>query len=362
MNPLAAKIARAKLGILQTDPDLFHDVIETLESRLLNAPARPSGVEHLHPDSVEEARSWFVGPVVGKLSWLLGTIRSVASGVVAEFLEVVLSSIVREVSHQEPSDLRIRRREKPLKDADAIGLFATALREQVRRIDHYWSVRPYAPWDLRRGTIVEGDSRDWGSLSRSGVEEATADLVVTSPPYATALPYIDTDRLSILVLFGLNASARRPLEHDLVGSREITPGSRQAFEAAIHERVGRLPAPVLRFLRSVATKMDHPTAGFRRRNMPALLYRYFQGMQATLLNVSRAVRKGGHLFMVMGDNATSNGTVDIPIPTSAFVRCIAESEGFDHVETMPITVTTENYRHIKNAIKENVVLWLRRSR
>lgn len=360
MNPLATKIARAKLGILQTDPDLFQEVIESLDSRLQSAPSRPTGTDHLRPGSLDEVRSWFPAPVVGKLNWLLGSIRSVASGVIAEFLEVVLSSIIRDVSHQEPSDLRIRRRKTPLADADVAAIYATALREQVRRVEHYWSVRPHAPWDLQRSSIADGDSRHWSDLTRSGIAEGCVDLVVTSPPYATALPYIDTDRLSLLVLFGLNASDRRPLEHGLIGSREITPSHRAEFEGAIETSAREFPAPTARLLRAVAAKMDHPKAGFRRRNMPALLYRYFEGMRDTLLNVARAVRPGGQVFMVMGDNLTSNGAEEIPVPTAKLVGDLAEAAGLTHVETIPITVTTENYKHIKNAIKDNVVLWFRR--
>ena len=46
------------------------------------------------------------------------------------------------------------------------------------------------------------------------------------------------------------------------------------------------------------------------------------------------------------------------IATTDFVQEIAIASDFKMVERMDISVTTENLVHMKNAITENVVLWL----
>lgn len=362
MNPLAAKIARAKVGILDTDPDLFQDAVQTLLQMIADGPRTPrEATDQFAASASDEIRAWFPRPVVAKMNWLLGAIRSASSGVLRDYFEVILSSIVRDVSHQEPSDLRIRRRKDPLADADVVGLFRSSLVEQVARVERFWSVRGFAPTEFRTATIIDGDSRDSSTLQKAGISPGSVDLVLTSPPYATALPYIDTDRLSLLVLFGLNAASRRPLEYCLTGSREIARRDREECELQIRrDDSNALPASVRDILRLLDRKMRENDVGFRRKNTPALFMRYFIDMARVLHNVSSALRAGASAFIVMGDNCTSNGNEDIEVPTARLVGDIAVHCGLRMVETIPITVTTENRMHIRHAIRENVVLWLRR--
>ncbi|MFT3786385.1 MAG: DNA methyltransferase [Tepidisphaeraceae bacterium] len=362
LHPLAAKIARAKLGVLELDPDLFQDATQTLMQMVEKAPkVLPGELGQFAEGAHEEIASWFAPPVVRKVNWLLGTIRTVSSGILRDYFEVILSSLIRQISHQDPTDLRIRRRKEPLQDADALGMFVAALRSQTERVEQFWSIRGYAPCRFRAGTVVEGDARLWTTMSTAGVSDGSVDVVLTSPPYATALPYIDTDRLSLLTLFGLNAADRKPLEFGLTGSREIERRERAGIDAQLEDGAKfDLPDSVVRFARSVKLKMGEREVGFRRQNTPALLLRFFRDMAAIMSNVARALRPGGDAFIVMGDNYTSNGAETIDVPTTRVVREISEHCGLQHVESIPITVTTQNLKHIRNAIRENAVIWMRR--
>ena len=58
-----------------------------------------------------------------KLNWVLEQIRLIGHETLVEFFEVILSSIIRDVSQQEPADLRVRRRKEPLDDAPVLELF-----------------------------------------------------------------------------------------------------------------------------------------------------------------------------------------------------------------------------------------------
>jgi hypothetical protein len=49
------------------------------------------------------------------------------------------------------------------------------------------------------------------------------------------------------------------------------------------------------------------------------------------------------------------------IPTTRFVEMLGLSAGLERVERIPITVTTDNHKHVKNAITENAVIRMRRS-
>lgn len=360
MNPMAAKIAKAKVGILEINPDVIRETFGTLVSQIEDAPARPNGeLEQFNSQCLDEISSWFPVPVVAKINWLLTAIRSVSEGVIRDFLEVILSSIIREVSQQDPTDLRIRRRKNPLKDADVFQMYLDALDTQYTRIENFWSVRGYSPERFRPSKIIEGDSRDGDTLTALGLPRHSVDLVLTSPPYATALPYIDTDRLSLLVLFGMDSSSRRPVEHQLVGSREIITKQRRELEKAITDRATALPTGVSDYLYKFHQRVSKANVGFRRKNMPTLLSRFFLDMASVLKNCQHVLRPGGEAMIVIGDNRIRVDSDYERIPTTEFVRDIAVNCGMELVESIDISVTTENLVHIKNAITENVVLRLR---
>ena len=361
MHPLAAKIARAKTEILDTDPDVLIEAITTLQETITSRPKRLQAGPFVFPDScIEEIGRWFPGPVVVKLDWLLKAIRKTSAGPTRDFLEIVLSSVIRDVSQQEPSDLRVRYRKDLLQDADLFGLFVEQLAIQFERVEKFWRVRGRAPHPFHRARAVNGDNRDSTTFSSLGLSAGSVDLVLTSPPYATALPYIDTDRLSLLTLFGLSSSDRRPLEGELTGSREISNGKRRQLDSLAAEETG-LPASSGAFLAEMRFRLaaDHE-AGFRKQNMPALITRYLLDIAAALRNVHPVCKAGAQAMIVIGDNRTEIGGKQLRIPTTDLVEDIACAVGFHTIERIDISVTTENMLHQKNAITQNVVLRLKR--
>jgi len=361
MHPLAAKIAKAKTEILDTEPDILIEAVATLQDMVSASSHRPSCDRSVFaPDCLDEIGRWFPLPVIDKLAWLIGAIRKVSAGTVRDFLEVVLSSVIREVSQQEPSDLRIRYRKEFLEDADLLGLFSGQLAIQVSRIESFWRARGRAPCRFRRAHAVEGDNRSPETLSGLGLTRESVDFVLTSPPYATALPYIDTDRLSLLTLSGLSSSQRRPLEGSITGSREISLVDRKRLDALRGAEIG-LPHSCTAFLKALRSCLARDEdAGFRKQAMPALMTRYLVDMAAALRNVQAVCRPGAQAMIVIGDNRTDLDGQSLRIPTTDLVEDIAEAVGFEPLERIDISVTTENLLHQKNAITENVVLRLRR--
>ena len=359
MNPLAAKIASAKVGILEVNPDVVRDALGTLVSRIESAPAQPPrDADQFDERCLDEIADWFPEKVVSKLNWLLRSIRAVSDGVVRDFLEIVLSSIVRDVSHQDPNDLRIRRRKDPIKDADVFRLYLDALDTQYERIDKFWSIRGHSPRRFQTCRVAAGDSREAWAFEQIGLSEATVDLLLTSPPYATALPYIDTDRLSLLLLFNMDSSSRRPFEHELIGSREIVGKKKKALEDSINDGEGTRPESVRVFLQNLQERVASANVGFRRKNMPALLARFFRDMDAVMTQCRRVMRPGAEAMIVIGDNRMRLDADYERIPTTDLVQDIAVATGFSLVERIDISVTTENLVHIRNAITKNVVLRL----
>src|SRR5262249_28256249 len=81
MNPLAAKIGRAKIGVLDVNPDVFRETVVTLIKRIKEAPKRfHDERDQFRQNCVDEIERWFPLAVVRKLNWLLRSIRSVSEG------------------------------------------------------------------------------------------------------------------------------------------------------------------------------------------------------------------------------------------------------------------------------------------
>ncbi len=118
---------------------------------------------------------------------------------------VALSNILRKVSWQREDDLRVRREQKNESDLQPIHTF---LHEMHRTIKALVAFQLQSKADCGRGVVVEGDAR----TAHSALERwrGHVDAVVTSPPYATALPYLDTDRLSLTFLGFLKTATKTP--------------------------------------------------------------------------------------------------------------------------------------------------------
>lgn len=362
LNPLAAKIARAKTGILSGDRAVVEAALQSLSRILVTPPKRLPPTRDQFASGVQtELDGWFAPRVLDKLEWVLGQIRLFGDPTLVEYCEVVLSDIIRDVSQQDPTDLRIRRRKEPLVDAPVIELFKSRLDAQLERIVKYWSIAARQPAPIFPATIWQADCRKLESFRSVGLSSNSVDCVVTSPPYATALPYIDTDRLSLMAIMGITGSKRSTLEETLTGSREIRRRQKDTLEAQLYEAGAvQMPKAVLSALRQLHKANKAGNVGFRRDNMSALLLRYFLDMQANLRCVFDLLKPGSVAYYVVGDSRTKAGDEWTAIETCRHLSLIAKDVGFETSKLLDISVTTENFKHIKNAITENAVLTFRK--
>jgi hypothetical protein len=216
--------------------------------------------------------------------------------------------------------------------------------------------------------VASAELRDARTLDRRAhpvLSRRRADAVVTSPPYANALPYIDTDRLSLLILGLLSTRQRNQLQRRIIGNREIHDGERRALEEEMEGPSGirTFPDAVARQIRRIRRENLRHAVGFRRRNVPALLFQYFRDMRTVMNSLHGVVRSRGRAFVVLGDSTTKLGNgEELTIRTTDHLASLAEQVGWRAIEALPITVTVEDLAHVKNAITENVILVLERER
>jgi tRNA G10 N-methylase Trm11 len=362
MNPLAIRISRAKLNILEVDPYLRDRLLARFQERLDRMESDIRWIASFPSSLHDELLSWFPEPVIGKMGWLLNEISNVPEGRVREFLEVVVSSIVREVSQQDPRDLRIRRRHEPIKDAPVCDLMKRRLEDQRKRLQHFSERCDRSPFQFCNSVASLGDSRDLRTYQSAGIAQASVDAVVTSPPYATALPYIDTDRLSILLILGIDSRSRTALEESITGSREI----RKKRKSEIEERIDASDWSAIKsskaqkLITEVRRRNLNSDGGFRKQNMAALLYRYFDDMSVVMKNLDRMLKPKSNAFFVIGDTRTEAGGKFVRIESGQVLREGGESLGWSVVDIIPITVTSEDRPHTKNRISENDIIWFKK--
>jgi len=343
MNPLSVFVSRTKCCSLHLTPSrvvgAYEVLVRRVESGVEPSPPAPRGSE----DDLY-LRQWFSQRVLAELDLLVATIDGLPDREVAQLFKVSLSNIVRRVSFQKEEDLRIRREYKKVDPDRVRALFLEeALRSAkavVADLAHGLGAR------IGEARVAEGDARSF--VRDGGVEAESIDLVVTSPPYATALPYLDTDRLSLSFLGLLSRPDHRGRDREMIGNREITDlARRRQWERYTAERAV-LPASVTALIDRIERENGEGKVGFRRRNLGALLATYFFDMRSVLLEIQKTLRPGGQAFLVVGNNRTKTPAGEIEIRTSELLLAMAEAAGFADCRRVPMEML-----HSRDIFREN---------
>jgi len=378
LNPLAVMIANAKVDLCHLGLEKFRqyskpvlDKVKTLVELVGNCeePFDAKLRSHLTKASAshqlpghEYLERWFPTDVLIQFQVLLHLIEQVQDTAIKSALKVCLSNAVREVSFQEPADLRIRRRKEPRENYPALLLFwqeADSLLESLKNTE---GLR-HLILPSTHQVAFHRDSRSKQALADANKgfspKNGPFDAAITSPPYANALPYIDTQRLSLVLLGLVEAKEIATTDRALIGSREITNGERQSLELALESNEAGLPSSIRDFLMDLLNRIRQADVGFRRRNRPALLYKYFANMKKVFHAVQSCLLPGAPFALVVGTNRTRLDGTQIIIPTPEFLTDIALSEGFvkECVEELD---TYQRYNlHRANSINSESLIILR---
>ena len=227
INPLGVEIARAKVALVRIEKQSLVEASERLKSSLERIAENQVFVSSFSKQQINEIggvrwqqnlpnlnylRAWFTESVLVQISAILREIDNLPNIAAQPIFRVILSNILREVSLQDPADLRIRRVKLPSENAPAIPLFIKAL---TSRIETILKARHFLYESAVSAVSIDallGDTRDCASLISSIYPNIRFDAAITSPPYVSALPYIDTQRLSLAVLGLIDATDIRSKE------------------------------------------------------------------------------------------------------------------------------------------------------
>ncbi|MDR7927243.1 hypothetical protein RIE95_09655 [Acidithiobacillus thiooxidans] len=330
LNPLSSLIATVKASIPTKNAKDFKMYAVDHLPRFKFVDIEPSQV--WDENDLRYLEKWFAPMAVRDLASIVTEIRHIRQQAYRDFFRVCLSNIVRSVSWQKATDLRVRKEILPYNVGTAQKRFLDEAATQIDRIHPYLCVldrKGSATVDIRRGNAVNIASLFPEYVGR-------IDLLVTSPPYATALPYLDTDRLSLIVMGLLPRKKHSETERDMVGTREVTESERRKAWAAYEARKNELPGDISDMIDQIAEANHSDGVGFRRRNLPALLGKYFLNMLDAMRSTSLLMKPGAFGYYVVGNNSTEVGGEKIEIPTDRFLFELGIAAGWRGIEQIPM--------------------------
>jgi hypothetical protein len=357
-NPLAVLVAKTKLAVLAREPEQLRLALKPL--------SRPPRSGHALPDSPYLER-WIPEANLRYLRRVLTAIVDIEDTDAKRLALVCLSSVLRLASYQEPAQLRVLRRPSGAHVPELRGLFEDALADALGAIEAARAVEGVRWSHLARGSagVRTGDARNLRASLR-GHRKGSFDAVITSPPYANALPYIDTDRLSLRAFDMLDGGGQRAAEQRQIGNREVPDRQIRKLNLEVEQEIRdpQLPPALSRLLIKARRAAREPTAGFRRQRTPALLLTYFRDMQAVLHEMAALLRPGAPAVMVIGDSTVAGpSNVTLNVPTGALICELANRAGLRLTSTLEKRLTSygaSSTVHQRNAMSAERVLVFRR--
>lgn len=352
INPLAVFVANAKLLALATPAA---DLSKALQQVVHGFKPHSTAGDWMADSRTEYLRAWFDAPVLDDIEGLKNAIKSVDAAHQPVLLTIA-SNLLREYSQQDPTDLRIRRRKTAIPTQPILRAFEEAAKAAIARIK---SVQGELGVIAMSSTAHLVDVTNKPAVAKS-IGNVRYDAALTSPPYATALPYIDTQRLSLVWLSLIPPDDILPLESRLVGSRELRGLEKKSVADLMRKNEAHLPDRQAEYCLDLNAALGSKD-GFRRQAMPVLLYRYFSSMANAFRSVRARVRKNAPFALIVGGNHTVLGGKRFDIDTPRHLAEIAEVCGWSHQESIPLQTYQRYGYHVKNAVNSEVLVILRAS-
>lgn len=350
LNPLAIFIANAKLQALVTPAAELWAVLRRL-SISLNRTRRWSISLGNDPRSLY-LQSWFDSGILEIIEIIHSKITNIGGSYAPIFLALA-SNLLRDYSLQDPKDLRIRRRKSLLPERPFPEALLGACTQFIERLE---ATQAILGTDLPLGRAALCDATAFGSVDLP----VSFDASVTSPPYAMALPYIDTQRLSLVWLNLLEPENILALESELIGSRELRGHARKKLFSDLEENKQCLPEAEAVFCHQLQNALD-ANDGFRRKAVPILLYRYFTSMQQSFRVIRDIMHQHAPFALIVGHNHSVLGGIRYDIDTPVHLANIASGVGWTVEELMPLQTYHRYGYHMNNSINAETLIILRRS-
>jgi site-specific DNA-methyltransferase (cytosine-N4-specific) len=129
---------------------------------------------------------------------------------------------------------------------------------------------------------------------------------------------------------------------------------------AIKINADHLPDECILLCRELLAAVDKEHDGFRRQNVPALIYKYLVDMFLMFKNTSPILRARAPFALVVGKNQTRLGGRNFVIDTPCLLILLAEHSGFELQETVELDTYQRFDIHQDNSIRSETLIILRK--
>lgn len=303
LNPLARLIATAKTTPI--NEQVLDRYIRDCNSYTfgLRFGAAPRSAVAPSADTLDY---WFKPETAEALAALRGYIDEITDAAAAAFFKVAFSETVRDVSLTRNGEFKLFRmapHQIPGHNPDPFAVFEGKLVRNRAGLLAFLHRRRDHPT-----TTVYGFNSSEG-IPEEHVAPESVDAVVTSPPYGDSQTTVAYGQFSRLSSEWLGLPDPRSVDKRLMGGRPLK----------------HLPAfdchPLDAALAEIAAQDD------KRAGEVAAFYVDYA---ASIRNVARVVRPGGHVAYVVGNRRVKG----VELPTDVATKALFEREGFAHVETV----------------------------
>jgi len=335
LNPLACFIARVRIQSLSIEPaELKTEILELLQKlryKLKKVSIYGLSFSTANVDSQEDKLpptpqipnldKWFAPRVIRHLLYIKKEINEVKKPLIRDLFRVVFSGIIKEASNWATSQIRPFIEKTQRKKVDVYAMFEKNLWKAYRIVRVFHALMDALKLECGTAEIFNADARSMNFLS-----DNEFDLILTSPPYANALPYLETDRLRSIFLGLFSWEELKRLRKKEIGNREIRPEEREVLKQELmsDEKTDFLPDEAKKLIRFVYLENKKlPDTAFRRKNRAALLYKYFKDMNLCLAEMSRVLKKNGHCIIIIGNNRVRAGNRWAEVKTDRFLKEMA---------------------------------------
>ena len=144
----------------------------------------------------------------------------------------------------------------------------------------------------------------------------------------------------------------------MIGNREVTTRSRAEYWTFYTANKSLLPRSTCALIERIDRLNTAGSVGFRRRNLPALLSKYFFDMREVMRQTLSLLRPGGAMFLVVGNNRTVAGGQPVEIRTAEHLGAIANRLGFRTADDMAMDMLVSRDIFRKNAMPSERIIRL----
>ena len=362
MNPLSVLMSQAKTEILSVPPKVIINEYKQLEVDIIAALEKGATgnqmawLASLPARDQEYLSLWFAPEALAQLDPIMARIQQTSQQACRKLFLIVLSNILRGISWQKDDDLRVRKQHDREFNAEVAHVFLNELESSLKAVLAFLLERNSR--SVGKTCVIEGDARFTAKVLHD--IEGDVDVVITSPPYATALPYLDTDRLSLCYLNLLPRPEHRSRDYNMIGNREITKRQRLSYLNEYRRDEALLPQGVITVIDHIHKLNENADVGFRRRNVSALLARYFLDMRRVLENIRTLLCPGGYAYVVVGNNHTIAGGERVEIETGDLLAQLGQKVGLQLEETVSMEMLISRDIFKRNTSSAETILRFRR--